>query len=58
MDVATDCGLSQNYYQQLENGERGNKLSVVTLIKFSDALDINLCDLVLMERDYIEALNG
>jgi transcriptional regulator with XRE-family HTH domain len=54
MDVSLECELSHNYYQQLENGTRGEKLPVSTLIKISEVLGFNLCDIIKYERDYIE----
>ena len=36
--VASECGISRQYYSMIENGDRGTKLPVPTAKKIADVL--------------------
>lgn len=49
-DVADAIGLSQNYYCDIENGERQKDMKATTLIKLSEALRIPVSKMLEEER--------
>lgn len=54
MDVGDLIGISSDYYCQIENGFRGKRLSVKMLLQIADALEMNLCDAIQGEKDFIK----
>ena len=54
MDVGDLIGISSDYYCQIENGFRGKKLSVKMLLQIADALEMNLCEAIQGEKDFIQ----
>lgn len=54
MDVGDLIGISSDYYCQIENGFRGKRLSVKILLQIADALDMNLCEAVKGEKEFIK----
>lgn len=54
IDLADLIGISTDYYSQLENGFRGKRLSVKMLIRIAKSLDMNLCEAIKGERDFIK----
>jgi len=54
MDVGDLIGISSDYYCQIENGFRGKRLSVKILLQIADALDMNLCEAIKGEKEFIK----
>ena len=54
IDLADLIGISTDYYSQLENGFRGKRLSVKMLIRIAKSLDMNLCEAIKGESDFIK----
>lgn len=54
-DVSDKIGISYHYYAQIENGEKGCKLSVRMLLKMAQALEVDVCKLIESEKAYIES---
>jgi transcriptional regulator with XRE-family HTH domain len=54
IDVGDLSGISSDYYCQIENGFRGKKLSVKMLLQIADALDMNLCEALEGEKEFIK----
>lgn len=52
--VADKIGITHHYYSQIENGDKGYKLPVRMLLKIADALEISICNIISMEKDYID----
>jgi transcriptional regulator with XRE-family HTH domain len=50
-------GITHHYYSQLENGDKGKKLSVRMLLEMARALDFKLCDILEKEKSYIDILD-
>lgn len=40
-DVATECGISRQYYSFIESGKRGKKLPVATAKRIASALNFD-----------------
>lgn len=49
-DVASSIGISQNYYCDIENGERQKDMNASILIKLSTVLRIPASDMLEAER--------
>lgn len=49
-DVATEIGVSQNYYCDIENGERQKDMKATTLLKLSTVLRIPVEKMLEEER--------
>jgi transcriptional regulator with XRE-family HTH domain len=56
-EVASEIGISHHYYSQLENGDKGKKLSVRLLLEMARGLDFMLCDILRKEKTYIDTLD-
>lgn len=48
--VADKIGISRQYYQQIEAGERQKKMDITLLTKLSDLFCISLVDIVEKEK--------
>ena len=48
--VADKIGISRQYYQLIEAGERQKKMDITLLTKFSDLFGISLVDIVEKEK--------
>lgn len=55
--VADCAGITRQYYQMVENGERQQDISLGLLQKLSSALEIPLDDLIQAENEYKQKLN-
>lgn len=53
IELAEIIGISTDYYSQLENGFRGKRLSVKMLLRIAEALEINLCEAIKGEKDFL-----
>jgi transcriptional regulator with XRE-family HTH domain len=56
--VSRIMDISQYYYFQLENGQRGKHLTVKVLLDLVKALDMEPIKLLNSEADYITDLNN
>ncbi|MDT8337357.1 MAG: helix-turn-helix transcriptional regulator [Candidatus Izemoplasmatales bacterium] len=57
--VAEEIGVSYEYYAQLENGNKGRKLSINMILKLTKALGFTSCyRLVWQEKKVQEAMFG
>lgn len=50
--MAEDLGISRNYYEALEKGKKGDKLTLDTASKIAATLIITLDDVLLLENLY------
>ena len=41
-EIATELGISQNYYSNIENGERQRQLSLSLVIKLAEIFDVSV----------------
>ena len=55
-DVSEMIGMSRNYYEMIEKGRRGQRLSLKTAYKFSTFLSISLQEVYDLEEQYQEVL--
>jgi transcriptional regulator with XRE-family HTH domain len=55
-DVADFAGITRQYYQMVENGERQQDISLGLLQKLSAALDVPLDELIRSENEYKQSL--
>ena len=51
-DMAEALGVSRNYYNLLEKGKKGDKMTLVTAYKIANLLKISLDDVLILENDY------
>ena len=49
---ANELGLSRNYYDALEKGKKGDKMTLETAHKIAILLKISLEDVLNLEHDY------
>lgn len=49
-DVATSIGITRQYYQQIEAGDRQQKMDITLMTKLSDCLGVPITDIVAYER--------
>lgn len=56
IDVAEMIDMSRNFYETIENGRSGQRLSLKTAYKLATLLSINLQDLYDLEEQYLEKL--
>ena len=55
-ELADLIGISRNYYDSLEKGIKGQKLSFITAYKISRAINISLDRLFALEQAYQEEI--
>ncbi len=55
--VAIELGVANYYYYQIENGNRGKRLSVNLLLMITKALKMEAEELLRLEAEYIEKYN-
>ena len=51
-EVAIRAGLAFQHYSMIENGEKGPRISFITMCRISEALDISLSELKEAEMKY------
>lgn len=51
-DIAEALGVSRNYYNLLEKGKKGDKMTLATAHKIATLLKISLEDVLVLENDY------
>ena len=51
---ANELGISRNYYDALEKGKKGDKMTLKTAYKIANLLKISLKDVFDLEHDYKE----
>lgn len=56
--VANCAGITRQYYQMVENGERQHDISLELLQKLSTALSVPLDDLIQAENQYKQGLKN
>ena len=56
--VADCAGITRQYYQMVENGERQQDISLGLLQKLSSALEVPLDDLIQAENQYKQELKN
>lgn len=49
-DVATKINITRQYYQQIEAGDRQQKMDITLMTKLSDCLGVPITDIVEHER--------
>ena len=54
--MAEELGVSRNYYNLLEKGKKGDKMTLVTAYKIANLLKISLEDVLDLEIDYKRGL--
>jgi len=54
---ADQLGISRNYYEALEKGKKGDKLTLETAYKISKALSITIDDVLTFEINYKRMMN-
>ena len=54
LQVSEMIEMSRNYYEMIENGRKGQRLSLKTAYKFATLLSIELQDLYNLEEKYLE----
>lgn len=54
--VARDSGLSYQHYARLESGERGGKVSFLTMGRIAEVFSVSLDSLYPLEKEYQESL--
>ena len=50
--MAEALGVSRNYYNLLEKGKKGDKMTLATAYKIATLLKISLEDVLNLENDY------
>ena len=50
--MAEELGVSRNYYNLLEKGKKGDKMTLATAHKIANLLKISLEDVSNLENDY------
>lgn len=50
--MAESLGVSRNYYNLLEKGKKGDKMTLATAYKIATLLKISLEDVLDLENDY------
>ena len=50
--MAEELGVSRNYYNLLEKGKKGDKMTLATAHKIATLLKITLDDVLNLENDY------
>lgn len=50
--MAEELGVSRNYYNLLEKGKKGDKMTLATAYKIATLLKISLENLLDLENDY------
>lgn len=50
--MAEELGVSRNYYNLLEKGKKGDKMTLTTAYKIATLLKISLDDVLNLENDY------
>ena len=50
--MAEELGVSRNYYNLLEKGKKGDKMTLATAHKIANLLKISLEDVFNLEHDY------
>lgn len=50
--MAEELGVSRNYYNLLEKGKKGDKMTLATAYKIAILLKISLEDVLDLENDY------
>ncbi|MBI9009685.1 MAG: helix-turn-helix transcriptional regulator [Tenericutes bacterium] len=53
-DVSYLLDISRDYYSQIENGARGKNLSVRMLVRISQVLKMDLCEIINFEKKFIQ----
>lgn len=56
--LAREADISFQYYSKLENGEKGDKMSLIVAGKIAKALNIDLSNLYFLEIIYQRTNNG
>jgi len=56
-EVSRQLSVTHYYYYQLENGNRGSKLPVPTLLKMTKALQMDAEELLRFESEHIDKYN-
>lgn len=51
-EVADKIGISRQYYQLIESGERQKKMDITLVKKISDAFDVPLVEIISEEQAY------
>lgn len=54
-DVADAVGISQAYYNQIENGKRGGRMMIDIFAKLASALGLTLGEMMSAEQNWKEA---
>lgn len=54
IDVSEMIDMSRNYYEMVEKGRKGQRLSLKTAYKLATLLSIDLQDLYDLEEQYLE----
>ena len=54
--LAREAGISFQYYSTIEDGEKGNKMSLIVTGKIAKVLDISLEAFYELEKEYQESL--
>ena len=52
--TARESGVSYQHYAKIENGDRGKKVSFLTIGRIAAILDISLDDLYQLEKAYLD----
>ena len=52
--TARESGVSYQHYAKIENGDRGKKVSFLTIGRIAAVLDISLDDLYQLEKAYLD----
>ncbi len=50
--ISEELGVSKNYYNLLEKGKKGDKMTLATASKIATLLKISLEDVLDLENDY------
>lgn len=56
-EVAEAVGISQAYYNQIENGKRGGRMMIDIFAKLASALGLSLGEMMAAEQRWKEARN-
>ena len=56
--MAEALGVSRNYYNLLEKGKKGDKMTLATANKIANLLEITLDDVLNLENDYKRGPKG
>ena len=57
-DIAEALGVSRNYYNLLEKGKKGDKMTLAIANKIANLLEITLDDVLNLENDYKRGSKG